>query len=268
MKYFLICLLALTTLCIAGCGEKDDDILKDISGVWGVQGETGLFSIIYQDKKISLLVDDQAIPVVLGEIDNENDTVNLKVTLKDGKPGIWTLRQIWDKDHKAFHLQFTFHDGSQASLSFVRKISTDDLNRIANAEARIEANAVQTAATASVEANRNLAPPPETATDFSDDSAITPDEESSEEHPEISWTPSFDCAKASNEPERLICSNRDLSEADVNLSQAYKVALDSSQDKEALKKEQNAWRQFERDACPDVDCMALAYQKRIAQLSQ
>ncbi len=81
------------------------------------------------------------------------------------------------------------------------------------------------------------------------------------------WTPSFDCAKASNGPERLICSSRELSAADVKLGQAYKWALSNTLDKGvALKKRQNEWLKNERDACSDVSCMLKAYQKRIDEL--
>lgn len=81
------------------------------------------------------------------------------------------------------------------------------------------------------------------------------------------WMPSFDCAKASNGPERLVCSSRELSAADVKLGQAYKWALSNTIDKGvALKKRQNEWRKNERDACSDVSCMLKAYQKRIDEL--
>jgi len=85
---------------------------------------------------------------------------------------------------------------------------------------------------------------------------------------QLTWSPSFDCAKASTGSERLICSNKGLSAADVNLNQAYKKALSSSANKDVLKKEQIAWRKNERDACSDVDCMTKSYEKRIAQLSR
>ena len=93
-----------------------------------------------------------------------------------------------------------------------------------------------------------------------------PDAQKSQEPKEITWAPSFDCTKVSNGAERLICSNKVLSEADVYLSQIYHAALKSSQNKEVLRREQNAWRKNERDACADVLCMAKAYQQRISQL--
>ncbi|AMP02092.1 hypothetical protein CAter282_4327 [Collimonas arenae] len=82
-----------------------------------------------------------------------------------------------------------------------------------------------------------------------------------------SWTPSFDCAKASNGPERLICSSPELSAADVRLGQVYKSALNNAKDTGALRKRQNEWRKLERDGCSDVSCMLKAYQNRITELA-
>lgn len=86
--------------------------------------------------------------------------------------------------------------------------------------------------------------------------------------PPLTWTPSFDCAKASTGPERLICSSKELSEADVKLAQAYKAALNISADKEALRNMQSAWRKNERDACLDIYCMLYSYEGRLAQLAR
>lgn len=83
---------------------------------------------------------------------------------------------------------------------------------------------------------------------------------------EVTWAPSFDCLKASTGPERLICSNRDLSEADVRMSQAYRLAASKATDRQSLKNAQVEWRKSERDACSEVKCMLSAYQSRLAQL--
>jgi hypothetical protein len=45
------------------------------------------------------------------------------------------------------------------------------------------------------------------------------------------WSPSFNCAKAGNSAERLICSNKDLADADVRMASAYRQALASAKDK-------------------------------------
>lgn len=88
-----------------------------------------------------------------------------------------------------------------------------------------------------------------------------------DQHEPATWSPSYDCTKASNVAERLICGNKSISEYDVKLAQAYKDALNGSANKDALKNEQNAWRKNVRDACTDVDCLAKVYQQRIPQLT-
>jgi uncharacterized protein YecT (DUF1311 family) len=88
-----------------------------------------------------------------------------------------------------------------------------------------------------------------------------------QEPAQMTWAPSFDCSKVSNGAERLICSNKELAHADVKLSQVYNVAFNASSDKETLRREQDAWRKNERDACADAACMLKAYQQRITQVS-
>jgi len=85
---------------------------------------------------------------------------------------------------------------------------------------------------------------------------------------EMTWSPSFDCAKVSTGPERLICSNRELSEVDVQLAQIYKAALKNSPDKNGLKRQQAAWLKNERDACSNAESMMKVYKERIVQLSR
>lgn len=82
-----------------------------------------------------------------------------------------------------------------------------------------------------------------------------------------SWAPSFNCAKAGSNIEKLICGNKELSDADVKLMQVYKLALQSSADKDGLNRKQNEWRKSERDVCNDVQCTLEAYNRRIAQLA-
>jgi len=83
-----------------------------------------------------------------------------------------------------------------------------------------------------------------------------------------SFSPSSDCEKVRTGSERLICSSKELSVADVKLAQAYKSAANVSTDKSTLKSEQNAWRKNERDACSDIECMLAAYQNRLMQLAR
>lgn len=84
------------------------------------------------------------------------------------------------------------------------------------------------------------------------------------------FSPSFNCAKASIDAERLICSNQELAALDVDLMAVYKeFANDYSHDKDeknTLKKEQNDWMKNERNICSTSDCMAKAYRSRIEDL--
>lgn len=263
---------------VAACGEKSSSssagILDEISGVWRAKGDGTMVSIIYAEKKVRMLFGEDSLPVSLGEIDNTNKTANMNVTLRNGKPGVWTIRQIWDKEKTTFHLQLTLHDGTQDELSFVRKISADDLNKIANAEARAQPGSIGAAAKAAdavapptppVQAQpvSAAAPTPPVVAPVAEQAVIAPNVPVS-----VTWTPSFDCTKASTGPERLICSSKELSAADVKLAQAYKTAANISTDKDALKSAQNAWRKNERDACSDVQCMLGAYQSRLTQLAR
>jgi uncharacterized protein len=80
--------------------------------------------------------------------------------------------------------------------------------------------------------------------------------------------PGFDCAKATTKPERLICSNSDLSVADLKLNQLFKKVFNSAEDKETLKKDQLAWMKNRRNVCTDLPCMLEAYRERIAVLEK
>ena len=80
------------------------------------------------------------------------------------------------------------------------------------------------------------------------------------------FAPSFDCAKASNGQEKMVCADRDLAKLDVQLAQAYAKVREKSLDKDALKKEQLNWIKFSLRACSDKACLTESYTKRIAEL--
>lgn len=232
---------------IIGCSKNSGEgILEEISGVWGVQGEKGLFTIIYKDKKLSMFADDLAIPVTLGAIDNENKTVNINITLQEGKPGIWTLRQIWDSDKKSFHLQITFHDGTQGTLTFVRKITTDDLNKIANAEAKHQSNVIGAASAVK---------------------SAEPNQPSTSEVPQLS-----DHNTSIND---LSTMKKMFAEADEEINSVYKTVMSnlSAGAKGELKREQISWIKEKDNKCSSEDdevkrfnCLIEMTNERINQL--
>jgi len=97
---------------------------------------------------------------------------------------------------------------------------------------------------------------------------VQPDATQQQANEQMTFTPSFDCAKASTGAERMICSNKDLAQADVQLAQVYKATLSKSSNKAAFKKEQGAWIRNQRDACSDAAALLQVYQDRISQLSR
>lgn len=250
MKLFML-LLAISVA--SACSQfKKTIVLDEMSGVWLSPVDNTLVTLLHEEGQLHMLIGDLLIPVTVGETDEDNDTVNLRVTTNENKPGIWTLRQLWDKDHKRFNLQITMHDGTASDMSFVRKISGDDKARIkqmtANAQAGSAPVAVASPAVATTEVSALAQPvPAETEGMFS---------------------PSFDCQKASNGAERLICSSQQLAELDVQMSQTYRDYLGSVEagQRSETKQEQGSWVRQVRNACASVDCMASAYQARIEEM--
>ena len=79
---------------------------------------------------------------------------------------------------------------------------------------------------------------------------------------------SFDCAKAENKIELMICSNKNLSQHDDWLAKYYKDALVNTDTKNALKTEQQLWLKNTRDKCADYNCLENAYLKRELELQE
>lgn len=133
--------LALLLLCLVlvSCNKPADPhvrsvaLLQDVSGVWSTSDEE-LITIDYRDDKLRIVVQDDPKDIQLGEVDPDNETINLLARrADDNKQVIWTLQRVWDKDKTKFHLKLTADGGHVEELGFVRKISADDearLNRL------------------------------------------------------------------------------------------------------------------------------------------
>jgi uncharacterized protein len=76
---------------------------------------------------------------------------------------------------------------------------------------------------------------------------------------------SFDCTKASNIAETLICTNPNLSQMDDKLAAAYSTASSKSANPEQLLADERAWISH-RDQCQTLGCVSDAYTKRLAEL--
>ncbi len=74
------------------------------------------------------------------------------------------------------------------------------------------------------------------------------------------------CSKLRTAPERLICSNPELGNADAKLTQLFNRVKNMAVDKASLKKDQDYWRQHTRNACSNAKCMLWAYTFRRLEL--
>lgn len=79
--------------------------------------------------------------------------------------------------------------------------------------------------------------------------------------------PSFDCSKASNNVERMICGNERLSDLDRNLGSQFRELRGRSSNPDGLRREQNQWIR-ERNRCGDEECIEQAYDRRISAIQK
>jgi uncharacterized protein len=84
---------------------------------------------------------------------------------------------------------------------------------------------------------------------------------------ERSYSPSFDCKKATTPDEDLICSDEALSALDVQVAATYKKVLSATKDKAALKATHQDWIKNEHQICSSKECLTNSYQKRLVALS-
>lgn len=80
--------------------------------------------------------------------------------------------------------------------------------------------------------------------------------------------PSFSCSKAHDDIEQTICSSAALAGYDRSVTAAYHRALETSDDKPALKQEQIAWMKSRNSCASDTACLAKSMRERVDQLMQ
>lgn len=120
--------------------QAETALLNDISGVW-VENSTLITFDYLTDGNVHFIIDEKPIHVRLGDIDTDNETVNLIITLtKEKTEEIITLKRHWNEDKTRFTLKFVLFDGNRGELSFVRRIGQDDKNRIETIYARAANN--------------------------------------------------------------------------------------------------------------------------------
>lgn len=249
----------------AAANEKKISLLQATSGVWNPSSRSGLVTINYANNQEQLIIDDLFVPVTVGDIDTENETINLTATNATGERRIMTIRRIWNPDKTAFNLQITLWDGSTDTLSFVRRVQTDDLNRIAQLSAAM--------ARASAKKPADLAAAAESA---------QPPVSEAPQQPVLSQAPaaanavaseqtyetSFDCSKGRALTEYLICHDRELAASDKELGALFQQAKAAATDKTAFaERARKQWNYREKN-CRDKQCLTAWYVYQKGELTK
>lgn len=77
---------------------------------------------------------------------------------------------------------------------------------------------------------------------------------------------SFDCRKAATRTEKMICSDKELGNADSEMSGLYHELTSGTYQRKDLLTDQRVWLKNVRDACDDLACMRSVHRERIAYL--
>ena len=218
--------------------EPEDYIRKEVSGVYSVtmfgagQGQQAPMRIDYAEG--DNLVMEQGGKSNLMPI-HSTDPANGTVNLLDNSDNLTTLSVRYGQG------TMTTAIGVKIHLSFIRKLTDMDYAAIGKTVAPVVTR--QQVAPASE-------PEPEVVT-----AQPAPTKKASP------IAASFNCSKASTAVEGMICGNEELAALDVRVAAAYKALRSSVEDKEGVKKDQQAWLK-ERNACRSTECLAASYSDR------
>jgi len=79
---------------------------------------------------------------------------------------------------------------------------------------------------------------------------------------QTSARPSFDCATAAGQADRLICSDAELAKRDVELAALYRRAMTIVDDPSEMASQQRDWIALRRNPCATKACLLSAYADR------
>ncbi|KIG08578.1 hypothetical protein [Caballeronia concitans] len=136
-------------------------LLKSVSGVWKPVQGNGLMTINATESDIQVTQGDTLLPVALGDVDPDNNTVNYKIFWKSGKQEVRTIQILTPvEEENSTTLTVTAADGSQRVYTLIRNLSHDDITRInalgaQGAPAQDQTAAPAQAAPAPVDASTN-----------------------------------------------------------------------------------------------------------------
>lgn len=77
----------------------------------------------------------------------------------------------------------------------------------------------------------------------------------------VIWSPSFDCTKAANKVQRMLCADPKLAAQERKVNRLVKLGNESSRHSE------KEWEQEIRDSCHDLQCLRDAYRNRLVALN-
>jgi hypothetical protein len=117
----------------AELAQAKKNLLDGVSGVWKPYDGDGLLTVYAATGTAQMAEGNEAMNVTLGDVDPENQTVVMKV-IGATRNELRTLKLVADGDSSTA-LQITDGDGGQASYSFLRKISKDDLTSMSTLKA-------------------------------------------------------------------------------------------------------------------------------------
>ena len=223
---------------LAFAAEPEDYIRKEVSGVYSVtmfgagQGQQAPMRIDYADgDNLVLEQGGKSNFMPIHSTDPANGTVNLL----DNSDNLTTLSVRYGQG------TMTTAIGVKIHLGFIRKLTDMDYAAIGKT-------------VAPVATRQQAAPVPEPEPEL-----ITAQPPSTRKASPIAA--SFNCSKASTAVEGMICGNEELAALDVRVAAAYKSLRSNAEDKEGVKKDQQAWLK-ERNACRSTECLAASYSDR------
>lgn len=233
-KAFLTVVLASM---VFACAKPESGMLDDVSGIWRLEDDGTMVAINRTKDGVALVVGDHALPVKVGAIDEENDTINLNIDIPGGKPEIWTVRKVWNEKHDKFHLVLTLHDGTQDDMDFVRKVSPEDLADINKKTSELKA--------ALSGGGSSVANKAEEVVAVNEESEAPIAEKSEDVCSGIDQSNSFGMSE---------CGSKKYEIADGELNRVYKQLMSSlGQDKKvAIKKEQIQWIKEKESKCSEA----------------
>jgi hypothetical protein len=114
----------------AELAQRKKEVTDAVSGVWKPSDGEGLLTFYASAGKAQMADGDDVVPVTLGDVDPDNQTVVIKISWAT-KDELRTLKlQDADGDTNHAPLQITDGDGHQSYYSFLRKVTNEDLKRI------------------------------------------------------------------------------------------------------------------------------------------